>query len=277
MLGRLTRRPVFATYQGAQDGHSPWERPVRRLAMRWCQGVIVGSAVERERVRARYRMPAEKLAPIPNPLDVRRWGPGDQNEAREALGLPLERRIVVWHGRVQVERKGLDVLLGAWRLLSAARPDQPPLLLLVGSGRDAEELRRRLRDPALGGVIWVDEYVQDRDRLWRYLAAADVSTLPSRHEGFALAVLEAMACGLPVVAADVSGVRDLLEASAGVETGIVVPPDDAGALAAALGLLIDDPDRSRRLGAAARAVAGSFSLERVGKQLAAVLVPGPGR
>ncbi len=57
----------------------------------------------------------------------------------------------------------------------------------------------------------------------------------------------------------------------------MVPPDDAEALAAALGLLIDDPDRSRRLGAAARAVAESFSLEQVGKQLAAVLVPGSGR
>jgi hypothetical protein len=271
ILGRMKGRAVFATYQGAQHGHSRLETPLRRLAMRWCDGVIVGSATERERVRRRYRLPERKVASIPNPLDVQRWKPLDRREARRAAGLPTDRRTVVWHGRVQLERKGLDLLLTAWRRVCAARPDRQPLLLLVGSGRDAEELRRRVADLPAGAVHWVDEYVHDRDRLWGYLSAADVATLPSRHEGFPVAALEAMACALPVVASDVSGVRDLLHASAGEDAGIIVPSGDAGALADALGTLIDDETLGYKLGSSARAVAETFSLEHVGARLADML------
>ena len=272
LLGRLTGLPAFATYQGAQRGHSPLEIPLRRLAMRLCGGLIIGSAVERERVWGRYRLPARKVASIPNPLDVRRWKPQDRHEARRALGFPPDRRIVIWHGRVQIERKGLDLLLAAWRQVCAARSDRQPLLLLVGSGRDAEELRHRVADLPAGTVHWVDEYVQDRDRVWLYLSAADVATLPSRHEGFPVAVLEAMACALPVVAADISGVRDLLQASPDREAGAIVRSGDAGALADALGRLIDDENLSRELGSSARSVAENFSLEDVGTQLADVLL-----
>jgi hypothetical protein len=272
LLGRMVGIPVFGTYQGAQHGHSPIETPLRRLAMRWCAGVISASATERERVRRRYRLPVRKLASIPNPLDVQRWKPRDRHEARQALRLPLDRRIVVWHGRVQIERKGLDVLLAAWRDVCGARTDRQPLLLLVGSGREAGELHPRVAQLPDGAVHWVDEYVQDRERLWRYLSASDIATLPSRHEGFSVAALEAMACALPLVAADVSGVRDLLQASPDGEAGIIIPPGDAGSLADALGRLIDDEDLSRRLGSSARSVAENFSLENVGTQLADVLL-----
>jgi starch synthase len=96
--------------------------------------------------------------------------------------------------------------------------------------------------------------------------------LPSRHEGFPVAVLEAMACALPVVAADISGVRDLLQASPDREAGAIVRSGDAGALADALGRLIDDENLSRELGSSARSVAENFSLEDVGTQLADVLL-----
>ena len=272
LMGRLTGRPVFATYQGAQKGHSAAETPLRRLAVRWCRGLIIGSATERARVRGRYHLPELKVLSIPNPLDLRRWKPHDRGQARRALGFPLDRRIVIWHGRVQIERKGLDVLLAAWHKVCAARPDRQPLLLLVGSGRDDKELARRLLDLPDGVVHWVDEYVHDKERVQRYLSAADVATLPSRHEGFSVAALEAIACALPLVAADVSGVRDLMQASPGRETGIIVPPGDADALAAALGRLLDDVELSRRLGSSARSVAEGFSLEDVGTQLADALL-----
>ena len=122
-------------------------------------------------------------------------------------------------------------------------------------------------------VRWIDRFVHDREDLKTYLCAADVYTLPSRHEGFAIAPLEAMACGLPVVAADTSGVADLVpdgEASGGV----VVPREDATALASALGRLLDDPARAGELGTRARRrVEKEFSLEVVGRRLRDFVLP----
>jgi glycosyltransferase involved in cell wall biosynthesis len=116
-------------------------------------------------------------------------------------------------------------------------------------------------------VRWVDRFVMDRDELWQYLAAADVSALPSRREGFAIATLEAMACGLPVVAAEVNGIAEIMEG--GEESGgVVVPSGDAAALAGGLGRVLDDEQLGRELGARARRrVQEQFSLEVVGGQL----------
>jgi len=267
VLGRLLRLPVFATFQGATAGASRLERPIRPLALRSCAGLIIGAGPELARVQARYALPTAKLAHIPNPIDANGQPPLARALGRERLGIDPDARVVVWHGRVQIELKGLDVLLESWRLVCDARPDVPLHLLLVGGGNDAEQLRRLLRASGLNNVRWVDRFVVDRDELWQYLAAADVSALPSRREGFAIAPLEAMACGLPVVATAVNGIVEILEG--GEESGgVVVPPGDAAALAGGLRRVLDDEQLRRELGARARhRVQEQFSLEAVGGQL----------
>jgi glycosyltransferase involved in cell wall biosynthesis len=267
LLGRLLRLPVFAAFQGGTAGASRLERPIRPLALRWCSGLIVGAGGELARVQSQYALPPAKLAQIPNPVDVQAKPPFDRHQARERLGIDPHAVVVIWHGRVQIELKGLDVLLESWRLICHMRPDVPLLLLLVGGGNDAGELRRLLEASGLDNVRWVDRFVVNRAELSRHLAAADVSTLPSRREGFPVAVLEAMAGGLPVVAADVNGIAEILEGGE-ASGGVVVPPGDAGALAAALGRLVDDERLRRELGARARRrVEQRFSLEVVGRQL----------
>jgi starch synthase len=273
-LGRLLRLPVFATFQGAAREMGPLEYGLRCAALRNCSGLIIGAAVERERVRARYRVPAPKVARIPNPVDVDAWRPVDRRQARARLAIPVDARVVGWHGRVELRRKGLDVLLEAWGRVCDARPGAPLLLLLVGTGRDADALRRRLTGFRHDNVRWVDRYVHDRGQLLDFLSAVDVYAFPSRHEGFAVATLEAMACGLPVVAADAPGVSDLLQDDEDCG-GIVVPRGDADALAETLGDLLDDPQRSQRLGTRARQqVEQRFSLEPIGTALRRFMMDG---
>ncbi|MBA2316923.1 MAG: glycosyltransferase, partial [Euzebyales bacterium] len=142
----------------------------------------------------------------------------------------------------------------------------------------ADQFRSLLDALPAGTVRWRDEYVADRDELLPYPSAADVYVLPSRHEGFPVAPIEAMAGGLPLVAADAPGISDIL-ADGEASGGIIVPMEDPVALAAALGALIDDEERRARAAAAARRRAEStYSLDVVGKQLRAFLLDGePGQ
>jgi len=267
LLGQLMRLPVFATFQGGDFQLSRLERPLRPLSLQACAGLIVATQTEVQRVQEHYGVPSTKIAQIFNPLDVATWKAMDRNEARAALGIPLDAQVVVNHGRIDIQRKGLDVLLEAWEQVYRDRPDKDLRLLLVGTGSDAEKLRDRIATMQLQGVIWVDEYVRDRTAIRRYLSAADVYTLPSRHEGFPVAPIEAMACGLPVVAADAPGVPDIFEGGE-ASGGLVVPRGDAAALALALGRILDNKDWGRQLGELARKRAENcFSLEAIGTQL----------
>jgi len=274
-LGRVLRRPVFATFQGGSVARTRFERFTRPLAIGRCAGLVVASSDEIRRLHDERGVPDDRIARIVNPIDVDRWRPEPKDAARRELGIGPDARVVAWHGRVDLTRKGLDTLVAAWReVLDRHRP-APPRLRLVGSGRDAVALHALLDDLGDGAetVTWRDEYVNDRAVVRRELSAADVYVLPSRHEGFAVAPVEAMACELPVVATAAHGIRDLV--TGGPEPcGAVVPVGDAHALAGALCALLDDPARARALGTAARArVEASFSVPAVGAALRAFLVP----
>ncbi|MEU5160561.1 glycosyltransferase family 4 protein [Streptomyces sp. NPDC020875] len=157
----------------------------------------------------------------------------------ELTGVPDGAPVVLCVGRL-CRQKGQDVLLAAWPEVRAAAPEAR--LVLVGDGPDRAALTR-LAPPGVrfAGAI--------RDiRPW--LRAADVVVLPSRWEGMALAPLEAMACGRPVVVTDVSGARESLPP--GHDAHALVPPEDPRALAAALGALLADPGLRDRLGREAR-------------------------
>jgi glycosyltransferase involved in cell wall biosynthesis len=271
LLGRLLGLPVFATYQGGNKTTTAIERPVRRQSIRRSAGLIIASRPEISRVQRAYGIPPTKIRPIPNPVEVVTCGPSERQAVRSELGISSETRIVAWHGRVQIPKKGLDILVDAWDRICSERPQADIRLLLVGTGRDAGAFRQRIQSSAK--IVWVDQYVLDRRQLWSYLAAADIYTIPSRYEGFAVAPLEAMACGLPVVASDAEGVADVLPRGE-ADGGIIVPRDNAEALATALLRLVDDSDLARRLGAVGRRrIDDEFSLEIVGHQLQRFLFP----
>jgi glycosyltransferase involved in cell wall biosynthesis len=259
--------PVFATFQGGDRTQSWLESLPRKLAFHACTGVIVATQSEIQRIESCYGIPSSKISRIFNPVDIETWQVIDRNRARVTLNIPLAAKVVVWHGRVEIERKGLDVLLAAWQQIYRDRPNQDLRLLLVGTGSDAEHLSQLIDEMQLQGVHWLNEFVSDRSIIQQYLSVANVYILSSRQEGFPVAPIEAMACGLPIVAADAQGVADILE-DGEASGGLMVPRDNPQALAAAVSRILDDPILADELGSsAAHRAKTAFSLEAIGQQL----------
>jgi glycosyltransferase involved in cell wall biosynthesis len=269
-LGRALAIPVFATFQGGAQTRPGLEERVRPHAMAAAAGFVVAARGEARRLEREHGVPAARIHRIPNPVTHAGGAGAERAARRSALGLPEDAVVVAWHGRVELHRKGLDLLLDAWEAL-ARRPGLPERrLLLIGTGTDAAALRARLAGTA--GVTWLDRYLTDRAELAALLAAADLYAFPSRHEGFPVAPLEAMAGGLPVVAADAPGMVEILPGGED-DGGTIVPRDDPGALADALAALIGDPGRRAELGRnARRRAAEAFSPEAVGRALRRVLL-----
>jgi glycosyltransferase involved in cell wall biosynthesis len=189
--------------------------------------------------------PAAKFRLLPLGLELdplAAIGPELRRQSRGELGVGGDDVLLVFVGRF-VPIKRLDLLL---RALALARASEPRLqLALAGDG----EGRPRLEGLAaeLGAVAAV-RFLGYRRELRPLFAAADVAVLSSDNEGTPVSLIEAAAAGLPAVATDAGGVREVV----GGETGLVVPRDDAEALAAALVRMAADPELRRRCGRAAR-------------------------
>jgi glycosyltransferase involved in cell wall biosynthesis len=145
-----------------------------------------------------------------------------------------------------IPRKGLDALMEAWAIIDAADRADSPRLRLAGEGPMRVRIdtwRAGLRHPDRVELVGL---VEDMPEFYRGLS---IFVLPSRVEGFGLVAAEAAACGLPVLATDTSSLPEIVVDG---RTGLLVPVDDATALAESLNRLLNDPDRGRRLGAAGR-------------------------
>jgi glycosyltransferase involved in cell wall biosynthesis len=167
---------------------------------------------------------------LPPGVDLEHFVPGSRAASRDRLGLPQTAHVVVSVRRL-VPRMGLDVLLEA-----AAMVESPLVLVIGGEGPERPALERHASELGLN-VRFVGR-VDDRELADIY-RAADVSVVPSvALEGFGLVVLEALACGTPVLASDVGG---LGEALAGLDPTLVVPPAQPCALAERLTAAIAEP------------------------------------
>ncbi len=152
--------------------------------------------------------------------------------------------------------KGFDVLLTAFAAASARVPDW--VLDVYGEGPERKALQRMVSELGMGERV---RFPGITNRPFDVLREAKLFVLPSRAEGFPNALVEAMACGLPVISTDFGcAAKNIIED--GVD-GILVPPEDADALAAALVRLMSDPDERSRLGANACRIVQRFSTEKV--------------
>ncbi|WP_328318705.1 glycosyltransferase family 4 protein [Streptomyces sp. NBC_00388] len=217
-----------------------WER----YAARWTERVLCVSEAERRAGEAAGI--AARWEVIRNGVDLETFSDSDSvSDSRATAGDgtgPDSQAAALGPGPVVVcvgrlcRQKGQDVLLRAWPRILRAVPGAR--LVLVGDGPD----RAALTGSAPPGVLFAGAV----DKPLGWLRAADLVVLPSRWEGMALAPLEAMACGRPVVLTDVNGARESLPP--GHEQHGLVPPDDPDALAHTVGALLADPRLRQSLG-----------------------------
>ena len=271
-MGKMINLPVYACFQGSDETQSFIENSFRRWALDSCAGLIIASGREIERVRDKYRIPTAKIHQIFNPLNLPLGDKSQKAAVRKELGIPLEAKVVVWHGRIEMAQKGLDILIRAWKKLCSDRNNKNLKLLIIGTGSDASKFQQQIASSGLQNIIWLDKFISDRYLISRYLNTADLYTLPSRKEGFPLAPIEAMACELPVVVTNVAGMQDILPEGE-VNGGIIVSVDDYQALANAISRLLDNDSLRLEMGAKARKRAKScFSLKAIGQQMRNILV-----
>lgn len=199
---------------------------------------------------------------VTNGVDLDRFVPSDDPQgAKLSLGLPSDRPVILCVGNLK-PIKGHETLLAAVERLAALGR----AFSLVCVGRDYCDGRLHRRAAAISGKVCVS-FVGPQDDVAPWLSAADIYVQPSTWEGMSNSLLEAMACGLPIVATAAGGTTDVLDHGV---TGLLAPPADAASLAVALDMLIADPQLRMRLGRSARAHACThYSLSASHARLAA--------
>ncbi|MFD5267515.1 glycosyltransferase [Streptomyces sp. NPDC058335] len=231
-----------------------WER----FGARWAGRLVCVS--EAERATGERAGIAGRWTVVPNGIDPRRFHPAPVGTVRAALlpDIGPAAPLVVCVGRL-CRQKGQDVLLAAWDAVAARVPGAR--LALVGDGPDHDTLRSRAPESVLftGSVADAVPWYQ----------AADLVVLPSRWEGMALAPLESLACGRPVVVTDVDGARESLPAA--LASRCLVAPEDAAALARTVTELLLDPPLRESLGHQGRRyVLSTHDVRRTAEQIAGV-------
>lgn len=233
------------------DKHPMAWRALRAFAYR--RAVAMTIQTERGAVWLKQRIPGVPVRVIPNPVQME----GEMLDAA-ALGVMSacrDQNIVLAVGRLAVQ-KGYDLLLHAFVSTAADHPEWR--LVILGEGPERHHLEAQVRELGLTGRVLLPGFSSTPQALMR---RAQLFVLPSRFEGFPNALLEAMACGLPCVSfACPTGPAELITHEI---DGLLVPPQDTNALAAALGKLMDDPAFRDRLGRAAQAVASAYSLDSI--------------
>lgn len=265
-LAHYCRLPSVISVHNAfpMDRISDWHRPLLAEAFRSVRGIYAVSESAMQHFLALFRqyiLPATRLAVIPNSVDIRRFAPTEKGRAlaRRVLRLPEDALVIGSVARLSVQKRPLALL----KLFGRLRAEFPDLyLVLAGDGPLDAQVRAQIELDGLSGHVLMTGFRKDVECI---IPAFDLHILLSKNEGFGIATIEAMACGVPAVGTNVPGTSDILHGSHG---GVLVPLEDEEATVAEVAGLLADPERRRRMGSCARAeIEAAFSSERLERQV----------
>jgi starch synthase len=258
-------RPWKAEQLGGGYALSSW---CERTAVEAATAVVaVSDGMRTDILKAYPAVPPERVRVIRNGIDSGQYAPDPGTDVLDRYGVDPGRPYVIFVGRV-TRQKGLPVLLraaasldpGAQLVLCAGQADTPEL------AAEVDELVARLT-ATRSGVVLISGMLA-KPEVIQLLSHARVFACPSVYEPLGIVNLEAMACGAAVVASRVGGIPEVV---ADGETGLLVPPDDPAALAAALNELVRDGERASAMGRKGRErAAAEFSWTTIAAQTAAL-------
>jgi glycosyltransferase involved in cell wall biosynthesis len=255
MLGRIAARAAgipkilhHAHGFAFRDTQAKWVQRIyiflERLAARACDLIVSVSEDHRQKGVREGVAPLDKIVTVLNGIETDRFGLTSPQDARRMLGLDTSDVLIGVASRL-APKKGVGDLIQAFPIIRAKFPNTR--LVLLGDGPARVELEREAQASGLGDRI---HFTGFRDNIPDLLSAFDIVIQPSISEGLSISVLEGLAAGKPMVACDIEGNREIFRAG---ENGLMVPPSDPNALAAAICSLIEDPQYAAKLGLAAQA------------------------
>jgi glycosyltransferase involved in cell wall biosynthesis len=240
-------RNAYGAYQWLYSAlNSRWEKSAfaRARQLTACAEIV------REELMA-LGIPGEKIQTIPNGVDLDEFQPGVEDRA--ALGLPVGVPLALFAGDIRTPRKNLDTVLRA--LVKA----EGVHLAVVGTVQGSP-YPQMAADLGLTSRVHFLDFRKDIARIMR---ASDVFVFPSRYEPFGMVVIEAMACGIPVITARSTGAAEAVTPESGA---VMADSEDADGIAEALNTIAADPARAHAMGGAARAVAEGYGWEGIAAQ-----------
>jgi teichuronic acid biosynthesis glycosyltransferase TuaC len=262
LLGRATDLPVVISLHGG-DVNLYFRRFSGRKQGLWAithaNRVIASSRSLQHTVVDKYGADPGRIAVVPSGVDTGKFRPLARQKAESSLSLAPQAPRLLYVGAI-TRSKGIHHLLRAFARLDRAVID-PPRLLLVGNGDYAGPARLLAEKLGVGErVTFVGQRPNDEIPLW--INACDLLVLPSLSEGFGVVLVEALACGKPVVATACGGPEDIVTP----EVGILVPPGDESSLAEALTVALNDGHRFNAE-SIRRYAQDNFAYERVGARI----------
>ncbi|MEO7433119.1 MAG: glycosyltransferase [Dokdonella sp.] len=246
LIGLSNRRLINTRHGMGGNPVGQLRFAVYRLSMRWTHAVVAVCEAARRNLVARERIPSGKVVSVPNGIHVERFIPAStlaHARLAEDLGLPAATQLVGFVGRLNWA-KDLPTMIRAFARVCRDRRDVA--LIVVGDGALRAELAALADSEGVAATI---HFLGDRSDVRELLQGFDIFAMSSVSEGYSIALLEACATGLPIVATAVGGNAEIVVDGV---NGRIVPPGDPAALAQALETMLADPDRRRAIGSRGR-------------------------
>ena len=233
---------LAAVWRTIETNQSPWQQAIDRFVGNRADVVAAACPAVRDQCVAQG-ISAEKLRVIPSSVNTNPQPAPTREQLLDRLGLPENARLIGWAARLQHDRGGKDAIWAA-DLLKVIRDDAH--LLVFGDGPYRDRLVRFRDQVEIADKV---HFLGDRGDFDQLLPLMDQFWSTGRRAGQPQAVLEAMAAGVPVIAADMPGVRDLIEHE---KTGFLFTPGHRAGIARCSEHLMNNPDTARQVGAAGR-------------------------